>query len=172
MQGQKKNVKRTLLRARQKTSQRGVYIVEFAIVAGVFFFMMFGAIEVSRLLYTWSALDAITQRGARVAAVCPLNDPAVAQVAIFGEASSSGSSIVLGVTTANIGVRYLNAAGNPVANRANVSLVEVSIQNYTHQMLIPETIANFTAPLLTAPPFTTTRPAESLGRNPGGADFC
>jgi len=149
--------------------QKGVYSVEFAIGAGVFFFFMFGSMEVARAMYTWSALDAMTQRGARVAAVCPLNSDAITQTAIFG---SNGDGIVSGVTADNIAVRYLDRNGNPTATRGNTRFVEVSIQNYTHQMLIPETITNMIAPLLTAPPFTTLRAAESLGRNPGGADFC
>lgn len=150
--------------------QAGLYLVEFALVSGVFFFMMFGAIEVSRLMFTWSALDAITQRGARMAAVCPLNDPAIGQTAIFGE--NGGNAVISGITAENIQIRYLNAGGNATANRANVSFVEVSIQNYTFQMLIPETVEGFIAPLLTAPAFTTTVPAESLGRHPGNAEFC
>lgn len=156
--------------SKRKNRQSGIYVVEFAIVAGVFFLMMFGAIEVARLMFTWSALDAVTQRGARIAAVCPLNDPAVKQIAIFGE---NGSSTVLpGVNESNVNVVYLTANGNPTANRGNTSYVQVSIQNYTHQMLIPATVANFVAPLVTAPAFSTLRPAESLGRHPGSADFC
>lgn len=149
-----------------KRQQKGLYTVEFAIVAGVFFLMMFGAVEVARLMFTWSALDAMTQRGARIAAVCPLNDAAVEQTAIFD------GNIVPGVTAANISVRYLDEDGAVTAVTGDTRFVEVSIQNYTHQMLIPATVAGFVAPLLTAPPFTTLRPAESLGRNPGGTNFC
>jgi len=149
-----------------KGRQQGLYLVEFAIVAGVFFFIMFALLEVARMMFVWSALDSMTQRGARVAAVCPLNDPAVADVAIYD------GSMVPGITAANIGVRYLTEAGAPATTRGATRLVEVSIQNYTHQMLIPATLSGFVAPLLTAPSFTTTRPAESLGRNPDGPDFC
>lgn len=164
-------LKQRHLSRKPRTRQRGIYVVEFAIVAGVFFFMMFAAIEVARLLFTWSALDAATQRGARVAAVCPLNNARISQVAIFGD-GGGGSTVIPGIEESNIGIRYLTQAGNPTANIANVWYVEVSIQNYQHRMLIPETVANFAAPLLTAPAFTTTRPAESLGRNPSGAGFC
>lgn len=150
-----------------KSQQKGLYIVEFAIASGVFFLMMFGAIEVARLMFTWSALDAMTQRGARIAAVCPINDAAVKQIAIFG------GNIVPGVTTDNISVEYLQLDGTtPGTNIGNTRFVRVEITDYQHQMLIPATVANFAAPLLTAPPFTTLRPAESLGANPGGSDFC
>ena len=150
-----------------KKQQRGLYLVEFALVSGVFFLMMFGAIEVARLMYTWSALNAMTQRGARIAAVCPLNDAAVKQTAIFD------GDVVPGVTAANISVEYLQADGLTAATgRGNTRFVKVEIIGYQHQMLIPATVANFVAPLLTAPPFTTLRPAESLGKNPGGTDFC
>lgn len=160
----------TASKIRYGQRQQGIYVVEFALVAGVFFFMMFGAIEVARLMYTWGALGAVTQRGARIATVCPLNDPAVRQTAIFGD--NGNSAVIPDIKADNVLVRYLTAAGNPTAAIANVSYVEVSIQNYTHQMLIPESVEGFVAPLLTAPPFTTTLPAESLGRNPNGPVFC
>ena len=67
-----------------RRQQQGLYIVEFAIVSAVFFFMMFAAMEVARMMFVWSALDSMTQRGARVAAVCPLNDAVVGSVAIYG----------------------------------------------------------------------------------------
>lgn len=153
-----------------RKKESGIYVVEYALVSGVFFLMLFGVIEVSRLLYTWSALDAITQRGARVAAVCPLNNAAIAQTAIFANAGST--TIVPGLTTANISVQYLDQNGGAAASRGNTRYVVVSIQNYTHQMLIPQTVAGFLAPLLTAPSFSTIRPAESLGIHPGGTDYC
>lgn len=156
---------------KNRSDQQGVYIVEFTLVAGLFFVMLFGAIEVARLFYTWSALDAMTQRGARVAAVCPMNDPAIAQVAIYGNGGGT-STLVPGVTTANINIQYLAGNGNPTGVRNNVNFVQVSIQNYTHQMLIPQTLAGFFAPLLTSPPFTTSLPSESLGKDPGGPQFC
>lgn len=150
--------------------QSGLYVVEFALVSSVFFFILFSAIEVSRLMYTWSALGAVTQRGARVAAICPLNNANITQTAIFSD--GSGSTVIPGFTAANVSVRYLTAGGASTSNKSDVRYVEVSIINYQHQTLIPETIANFVAPLLTAPPFTTTRPAESLGTHPGGDPFC
>lgn len=151
--------------------QRGVYVVEFAVVAAVFLFMVFGAIEVSRLMYTWSALDAITQRGARVAAVCARNDPLIAQYALFG--AGGDSPLVPDLDTGNIAVAYLDENGGP-AGGARPSYVRVSIVNYNHQMLIPDLIAGYFAPALTANgAFATTRPAESLGRNPDtGQDVC
>lgn len=143
--------------------------MELAIVAGVFFLMLFAAIEVARLFYTWGALDAMTQRGARVAAVCPMNHSAIAEVAVYGDGNGD-SQVVPGVSTANIAIQYMSETGNPTANRDNVRFVQVSIQNYTHQMLIPATVAGFVAPLLTAPPFTASLPSESLGKNPGVGD--
>lgn len=151
-----------------KSQQKGLYIVEFAIAAGVFFFMMFAAIEVARLMYTWSALDAMTQRGARIAAVCPMGDvDTVKDTAIFG------GNVVPGVTAGDISVEYLQEDGvTPAGGISDARFVKVEIDDYQHQMIIPATVANFVASLLTAPPFTTLRPTESLGKNPGGDDFC
>jgi len=149
----------------------GLYIVEFALVAAVFMFMVFGAIEVSRLLFTWSALDAITQRGARVAAVCQQNHPSIVQYALFGD--SGDSPVVPELGTENIGIVYLDEDGAAAGGGTRPSYVRVSIVGYQHRVLIPELVAGFVSPLLDAPTFSTTRPAESLGRNPDtGNDGC
>ena len=63
--------------------QTGLSTVEFALVAAVLFTMMFGVIEIARAFFVSSALDEATRRGARMAAVCPVNDPAIFQAAAF-----------------------------------------------------------------------------------------
>lgn len=147
-----------------KKKQAGVYIVELAFAAPIFFFMIFGAIEVARLMYTWSALDAATQRGARVAAVCPQNDLLVQQIAIFGD-SVNDSAVLPNLTPANISLGYLDESGTDTTSYAAIRLVKVEITGYTHQMLIPA-INAFINPNLLSPSFTVTRPSESLGWNP------
>ena len=66
--------------------QRGLSTVEFAIVALVLFMMIFAVIEVGRAFFVASALDEASRRGARMAAVCPVNDPAISQAAAFNNA--------------------------------------------------------------------------------------
>lgn len=144
--------------------QRGVTCVEFAIVAAVLFMVMFGVIEFGRALFVANALAESTRRGARVAAICPVGDPAPAQVAIFADAGGT-SRIAPDLSTANVVVSYLNQAGTPLANPAGsynqIQYVQVRIVNYTMQLLIP-----FVMPEYVLPAFTATLPRESLGYSP------
>ena len=140
-----------------RRNQQGTTTVEFAIVGLVFFTVLFGVIDLSRIFFSLAAIDESTRRGARVAAVCPVNDPVVAQVAIF-------NGLVPTLGTQNIAVQYLDVDGNLVgapagAGYGSIRYVRVRIQNLQLQMFIPGL-----ATLLTMPAFETTIPSESLGR--------
>jgi len=144
--------------------QRGVTSVEFAIVGAVFFMLLFGVIEFGRALFVANGLVESTRRGARVAAVCPIGDPRIAQVAIF--ANANGNSLISpDLTIANVEVAYLDQNGttlaNPAASFASIRYVQVRIVNFTMQMVIP-----FVMPEFLMPAFTATLPIESLGFSP------
>ncbi len=94
-----------------KYRQHGLSTVEFAIVAVVLFMMIFGVIEVGRAFFVASALDEATRRGARMAAVCPINDPAIAQAAAFDNA------LIPGLDTTDIVVEYLDESAGARAMR-------------------------------------------------------
>ena len=47
--------------------QKGMYTVEFALVAALFFVLLFGVIEFARALFVWETLTEATRRGARLA---------------------------------------------------------------------------------------------------------
>jgi len=149
--------------------QAGLTTVEFAIVGGLFLVTLFGVIEFARAVFVWNTMTEATRRGARVAAVCPVNHANVAQYAIFGTPGGGAQSPVLpDLTTANVVTRYLDANGGETAIYLDIRFVQVSMQNYTHRLLIPLPLAD-----LQLPPFTTTLPAESLGYNPDtGAREC
>lgn len=147
-----------------RTSQRGVTCVEFAIVAGVMFTILFAVFEFGRALFVANALVESTRRGARMAAVCPVGDPRPAQVAIIANGDGA-SGISPDLTTANVVVSYLNQTGgtiaNPAANFAAIQYVRVQIVGFTQQMIIP-----FVMPELLMPAFVATLPIESLGYSP------
>lgn len=146
-----------------KNKVKGVTTVEFALVGGLFFLVLFGILEFGRLLFVWNTLTEATRRGARIAAVCPVNHSAIANIAVLDRPTGGGSSPILpGLSTANVELRYLDVDGipivTPVANFTAIRYVRVRIVGYSHNMIIPM----FT-PLLNAPPFQTTLPRESLG---------
>lgn len=140
-----------------KRSQQGTTAVEFAIVGVVFFTVLFGLIDLSRIFFELAALDESTRRGARVAAVCPVNDPYVAQTALF-------AGLIPNLTSGNISVQYLDANGAVVgapagAGYGTIRYVQVAIQNFQLQTFIPGLAA-----VISMPAFATTIPSESLGR--------
>ena len=140
-----------------RRNQRGTTAVEFAIVGVVFLTVLFALIDFSRLFWDMAALDESTRRGARVAAVCPVNDPQVAQVALF-------AGLVPSLGTEHILVQYLDEDGAVVgspggAGYGKIRYVRVGIQNFQLQTFIPGLTS-----VLPTPGFVTTIPSESLGR--------
>jgi Flp pilus assembly protein TadG len=156
-----------------KNREQGLFLVEFAIIAVVLVIMLFGVIELSRIIWVWNTADEATRRGARVAAVCPINHPAVPEATIFAQAGSGGPSPVLrGLTTANVEVSYLDGNGDPETTYSDIKFVRVALVNYTLTPLIPFIDRTFALPR-----FETTIPSESLGlipnpANPGAAAVC
>ncbi|NIL94127.1 MAG: pilus assembly protein [Woeseiaceae bacterium] len=139
--------------------QRGLAIVEFAIVAAVLFILIFAVIEVGRAFFVAATLDEAARRGARMAVVCPVNDPAISQAAAFDNA------VIPDLDASDISVEYLSIAGNPLGSPATtdfrqIRFIRVAVVGYQHQMFIP-----FATALLpfTMPDFTTVLPRESLG---------
>ena len=143
---------------------RGITTVEFAIIGLMMFIVLFGVIEFGRALFVMNVLTEATRRGARLAAVCPVGDPAPANTAAF----VNGGPMVAGLTTSNIQVQYLDINGTPLANPTgsfgSIKYVSVSITGFTQTLLIPS--FNLSIPMSG---FTTTLPRESLGVPRAGA---
>ena len=146
--------------------QQGLSTVEFAIVAAVLFLLILGVIEAGRAFFVASALDEASRRGARMAVVCPINDPAIAQAAAFD------NSLVPGLDPSDIVVEYLNDAGGVVGNPADaanfrlIRYVRVSVVGYQHQIIVP-LVAGLS--VFAMPDYATVLPRESLGVPRNGA---
>jgi len=152
------------MNTRSNVRQTGLVTVEFALIGGVFFLVLFGIIEMGRFLFTWNVLDEVTRRAARLAAVCPLNQTEqVKQSAVFN------SSILTSLTTENIDIQYLKvnfgAFDSDDDSVSDIRYVQSSIMNYSYQMLIPGLPID---PFNTSS-FRTTLPSESLGITPDGS---
>jgi hypothetical protein len=155
-----------------KKKQQGLYLVEFAITAVVTFIILFAVIELARIIWIWNTADEATRRGARVAAVCPANDDAIAQVTVFADLGSDESQIIKGLTTGNVVVEYFNengteiTAGNEAFYFENTRYVRVSLIDFYVEPLIP-----FVGDIrFDLPAFEATLPAESLGFVPNPDD--
>jgi hypothetical protein len=143
--------------------QKGMTLVEFAIIGAVALMMIFAVIEVARAFFVANALTEATRRGARMAVVCPINDPAIAQVATFNVPRGGNTSpIVSDLDTSDFVLEYLGRAGNVISSPADnflaIRYVQLRVVNFEHELLIP--YANIT---FTMPEFSTRLPRESLG---------
>ena len=143
--------------------QKGLTTVEFAIIGAVALVLIFAVLEFARAYFVASALNEATRRGARMAIVCPINDPAIAQVATFNAPGAGNTSpIVNNLDTSDFVLEYLDGAGNvlgsPADNFIAIRYVQLRVVNFDHELLIPN--ANFT---FTMPEFSTRLPRESLG---------
>lgn len=146
--------------------EQGLFTVEFAIIATALFMVLFAVIELSRIIWVWNTIDEATRRGARLAAVCPINHPAVPEVTVFAQPGGGPDSPILGgLSTANVNVQYLDQDGDPDTDYEDIRFVRVSINNYSITPMIP-----FVNTVFTLPPFTTTLPSESLGLIPDPDD--
>ncbi len=138
--------------------QSGLSTVEFALVALVLFLLIFGVIEIARAFFVTSLLDEATRRGARMAVVCPINDPEIFQAAAFN------NTLIPDLDAGDITVEYLDSAGAIVGNPADptgfrqIRYVRVRVVGYQHQMFIPLVSA-----LFFMPEYATVLPRESLG---------
>jgi hypothetical protein len=137
--------------------QRGVAAVEFALIAGVFFTLLIGIVEFSRVLFYWNTAAEVTRLGARSAVVC-----------------DSGASIIKSrmegmlplLKDANISVVYLPTGcdSDTATARATCQSVTVSVTNVTIATVIPVMRLQ-----IGMPPFTTTMTRESMQTSTGGS---
>ncbi len=153
--------------------QSGATTVEFAIIGVLAMTTLLAVLEVGRAFFVYNALEEVTRRGARMAAVCQVNANAINRVAVFNDSGSSAASpVVAGLTPGNVVITYLNQTGAPLTDPAGsfgqIRYVNVSIQNFTHSFLVPGLSAVFDTPR-----FSTTLPRESLGVTRGeGLQSC
>jgi Flp pilus assembly protein TadG len=127
------------------------------------FVVLFGVIELARAMFVLNVLGEATRRAARIAAVCPINDPAAKEVGLFNApGGGTASRFVRRLAPANLAIEYLDVTGNVVANPTlnfgQIHFVRARIVNFQHEMLIP-----FATYLFTTPSFSTTLRRESLG---------
>lgn len=103
---------------RPASRQAGVAAVEFALVALIFFVLIFGIIEIGRLMYIWNTVQEVTRHAARQAVVTDFRDTlainTIKQRALF-RLTDGALPGAAEVSTGNVVIRYLNASGVPPA---------------------------------------------------------
>jgi hypothetical protein len=122
------------LRARR---EQGATAVEFALLAILFFTLVFGILEIARLVYLFNTLQEVTRRAAALAINSPFDPDSQKSVREQAMLIGKGGTLVLGapVTPAHLKLEYLSLSrvsantlatprvtalpADPAANRVN-----------------------------------------------------
>lgn len=153
----------------QRRNERGTTVAEFAVVALLFFMIIFGIIEFGRLLYTHNALTDATRRGARFASLHTKEDgEKVIDEVIYGSKASlpgfdrdTATPIINGLTRTMVKVNYVGvkiSETDEAGYGTNLGTATVKIDGYQFDLLIP-----VVGRQLTLPAYSTTLTAESAG---------
>lgn len=163
---------------RDRKNERGTSVAEFAMVALLFFTLIFGIIEFGRLLYTHNALADATRRGARYAVLHPgltnAHKTAVKNEVVYGangtfddDGNPTSPPLIPGLTTAMVDVTFEgeDLDGDPdtapSAFGSNLGSATVKIVNYQFSLNLP-----VVGRVFTMPDYSTTLSAESAGEVP------
>jgi Flp pilus assembly protein TadG len=153
----------------QNQNERGTTVAEFAVVALLFFTIIFGIIEFGRLLYTHNALTDATRRGARFAALHSKDDgEKVKDAVVYGSKAeavdfdrNTAIPVINGLTTDMVDVTYAGvkiSETDTASYGTNLGTTTVIIKEYKFDLLIP-----VIGRQLTLPAYSTTLTAESAG---------
>lgn len=158
------SARRVPVRRAGRCDVRGLSTVEFAVVGAVVFLILFGVIEVSRAAFTRAMLEEGARRAARLAAVCPIDDPYIVAAARFTD-KDWGVRILPGLGADNVTLRYLDenggVVGDPTTDFTAIRFVRITIADHQVPLFIP-----FFDLTYKPGPVSSTQPAESLGVTP------
>jgi Flp pilus assembly protein TadG len=139
-------------------AQRGVAAVEFAFASLFFFTLLFGVIEMGRMLWAWNAAVEATRLGARTAVVCDINDPDI---------KAKMRQRLPTLTDSNITITYIAPGlANNTCDDGTCREVRVSLTGYQHDTIIP-----FLPLTVTLPPFSTSLRKEFM-KSAGNDAIC
>jgi len=120
---------------RFRRDDRGVQLIELAIVLPILL-LLFGAVaEFGRYFYEYTTVSKAARVGARYLASKSVESSIdyktnARNLVVYGNIAGTGSPVLSGLTTANVDVQYLGGTtGVP-------DLVKVSIVNYKHQSVV------------------------------------
>jgi len=149
----------------KKGSESGTAVVEFAIMASLFFMMIIAIVSGGHLFFTHNALVESTRRGARYAATLAKPgtescanasttvDP-VKNMVLYGTPTAGSTTLVSHLEASNITVCYSNDYG------VGQGTVSVKIENYVYTFAVGAFDINM-------PAYQTTVVGENAGTIPG-----
>lgn len=141
-----------------RSSERGGSLIEFTVVALVFFMMLVGIVAAGNLYYTHNALVEATRRGARYASLNPTGSVAnVRNVVIYGTPTPANGAVplVYNLQAANVTVNYSTGADTFGVAKGTVTVV---ITGYNFPFVLPTRTTS-----VAMPPYRTTISGECAG---------
>ncbi len=138
---------------RRDSRQRGTTAVEFALVLPLLCLLLFGMVEMGRLLWTWNAAVEATRLGARLAVVCDVDRSLGAPI------KTRMRAMLPILANSNITIEYMNPVDtvDPSCTNDDCKAARVRLSGLTYNTIIP-----FLPLSLTLPPFGTTLRKEFM----------
>jgi hypothetical protein len=116
----------------RQAQQRGVAAVEFSLVAILMFMFIFGTMEISRAIFLWSTMTAVTNRAARAASMTGLDDTTgkatLRRDAMFLATDGGHLALTDDIGVANLAIDYLaldastRVTALPLSNAENTAI--------------------------------------------------
>jgi Flp pilus assembly protein TadG len=138
---------------RRPQRQAGVVAVEVALVMPLLCLLLFGIVEMGRLLWTWNAAVEATRLGARLAVVCDVDRSLGAPI------KSRMRTMLPLLANSNITIEYMNPVDtvDPSCTNDDCKAARVRLSGLTYTPIIP-----FMSLSLTLPGFSTTLRKEYM----------
>jgi len=138
---------------RRPQRQAGAVAVEVALVMPLLCLLLFGIVEMGRLLWTWNAAVEATRLGARLAVVCDVDRSLGAPI------KSRMRSMLPLLANSNITIEYMNPVDtvDPSCTNDDCKAARVRLSGLTYKPIIP-----FMSLPLNLPGFTTTLRKEYM----------
>lgn len=125
-----RRLQRLLALKRFGRDERGIQLVELAIVLPIFVLLFAATAEFARYFYEYTTLAKATRVGARylaTAAVKASEDTTAKNIIVYGNAAGTGTPILSGLSTSNITIT--RSGGVPILPQT----VTVQITGFRHQ---------------------------------------
>jgi Flp pilus assembly protein TadG len=128
-----RRLRRLFRLSRFRSDERGVQLVELAIVLPIFILLFGATAEFGRYFYEYTTLAKSARVGARYLATAAVNsteDTNAKNIVVFGNSAGTGNPILSGLTTANVSIT--RSGGVPVLPQT----VTVQITDFKHQPIL------------------------------------
>lgn len=143
----------------RRKSQRGVAIIEFALVLPLLLILTFITAEFGRAMYQYNALTKSVRDATRYLAVQFQSDTHADEarnLVVYGSTSGGSQPLVSGLTLAQVQAAWSTAGTAPVIN-----VVTVTVSNYRFQPLVT-TMWDLAMPALTFPTISATMRSQNV----------